>query len=309
MKIAILGAGGIGGYLAARLARAGQPVALIARGAHLDAIRQNGLRLIEPDETITVRPDILTDDVTEVGTPDVIVVTVKAHQFAPALQQIAPAIGAGTRIMSVQNGVDAPDQAAEAVGRDRVLIGVARIFSNITAPGEITRYGPMRSFTIGDYEGAQGANGVPELRAVLAAAGVLSPDCANVRVDLWKKFMLFNAISSMTAGARTRVGVVRALPEMTALARRLVTETWQVARAEGVAMPDSAIDEVWDFFQNTLPDEARASTAHDLEGGIPLEIDHIAGSVARRGRALGVDVTASETIAALLAPYKNGAPG
>lgn len=309
MDIAVLGAGGLGGYLVAKLAHAGQPVSLIARGAQLAAIRERGLTLIEPEGTITVQPRVLTEDVAEIGTPDAIVVTVKAHQFAQALEQIAPAVGPKTRIVTVQNGVDAPDQAADAFGRVRVMIGVVRIFSNITAPGEITRYGPMRSFTLGSYDGAQDAGGVPELRAALAQAGVASPGCENVRVDLWKKFMLFNAISSMTAGARTRVGVVRASPVMTALARRLVTETWEVARAEGVAITEAAIDEVLGFFQNTLPDEARASTAHDLEGGIPLEIDHIAGSVARRGRALGVDVTASETIAALLEPYRLGTPG
>ncbi len=157
MKIAILGAGGIGGYLAAKLTEAGTPVALIARGAHLEAIRTDGVTLIEPEGTTVARPAVLTDDPREIGTPDVLVVTVKAHQLAEALKAIAPAVGPDTLVVTVQNGVDAPDMAAEAFGAARVAICVARILSNITAPGEITRYGAPRSFTIGALEGGRRA--------------------------------------------------------------------------------------------------------------------------------------------------------
>lgn len=309
MNIAILGAGGIGGYLAARLTEAGTPVALIARGAHLEAIRTDGLRLIEPDGTTLARPAVLTDDPGAIGTADAVIVTVKAHQLGDALAGIAPAVGPDTLVVTVQNGVDAPDMAVEVYGADRVAIGVARIFSNITAPGEITRYGPNRTFTIGAAaDGGQGHPGIAGLRGALIAAGVDAPDCADVRVDLWTKFLLFNAVSSTTAGARTRVGVVRETPALAALALRLIEEVDRVARGEGVALPEDAVERAWGMF-NSLPPEGRASTAHDLELGRALEIDHICGSVARRGRALGVDVTASETVAALLAPYKTGAGG
>lgn len=305
MKIAILGAGGVGGYLAARLAQAGTPVALIARGAHLEAIRARGLTLIEPEGTSVTHPEVLTDDPRRIGTPDAIVVTVKAHQLADALAGIAPAVGPDTLVVTVQNGVDAPEMAVEAFGPDRVAICVSRILCNITAPGELTRYGTPRSFTIGTVGGGQAAPGVAALRAALAAAGVEAPDCDDVRVDLWRKFLLFNAMSSTTAGARTRIGVVRDTPALAALARRLIGETFAVARAEGIALPDDAAEKTWALLQ-TLAPESRASTAHDLELGRPLEIDHICGSVARRGRALGVDVSASETVYALLAPYKDG---
>lgn len=306
MKIAILGAGGIGGYLAAKLTGAGTPVALIARGAHLDAIRAGGLRLIEPEGTQVARPEVLTDDPRAVGPADAVVVTVKGHQLTAALDQIAPAVGPGTLVVTVQNGVDAPDMAARAFGRERVAICVARILCNITAPGELTRYGTARSFTIGALDGRQQGAGVGRLRAVLAAAGVDVPDCDDVRADLWTKFMMFNAASSITAGARVRVATLRETPELAALAQRLIRETWEVARAEGIALPERLRDDVWAMIRDKMPAEARTSTAHDLDHGRALEIDHICGSVARRGRALGVDVTASETVAALLAPYRDG---
>ncbi len=308
MKIAILGAGGIGGYLAAKLSEAGTAVALIARGAHLQAIRDNGLRLVEPEGTIIAHPAELTDDPGDLGPQDVVLVTVKAHQLADAFAQIDPMVGPDTLVITVQNGVDAPEMAADAFGADRAAICVARIFCNITAPGEVTRYGPMGSFTIGAVGAGQADPRVVALRAVLAGAGVDAPDCEDVRVDLWSKFLLFNAVSSTTAGARTRIGVVRDTPPLAALARRLIGETDAVARAEGIPLPEDAVETTWAYFQG-LPPEGRASTAHDLELGAALEIDHICGSVARRGRALGVDVTASETIVALLAPYKHGTPG
>lgn len=308
MKIAILGAGGIGGFLTAKLTAAGHPVALIARGAHLAAIRSGGLRLIEPDGTTVVHPDVLTDDPGEIGTPDAIFVTVKAHQLADALAAIAPAVGPETRVVTVQNGVDAPDMAAAAFGADRALICVARIFSNITGPGEVTRYGGVGSYTIGTLDGRQDAPPVAALRALLNGAGVNAPACDDVRVDLWMKFILFNAVSSTTAGARTRLGVVRDTPALAALARRLMQETEAVGRAEGTVLPEDAVARIWAFFES-LSAESRASTAHDLAHGAALEIDHICGSVARRGRALGIDVSASETVYALLAPYKLGAPG
>jgi len=135
------------------------------------------------------------------------------------------------------------------------------------------------------------------------------PESGDVLVDLWTKFLLFNAVSSTTAGGRTRVGTVRDTPALAVLARRLIWETFEVGRAEGIALPDHAVDDIWSYLQTQMPPEARASTAHDLERGLALEIDHICGSVARRGRALGIDVTASETIAALLAPHKPGVTG
>ncbi|MEM6824464.1 MAG: 2-dehydropantoate 2-reductase N-terminal domain-containing protein, partial [Pseudomonadota bacterium] len=139
MKIAIVGAGGIGGYLAVKLIVAGAEVALVARGSHRAAIAQRGLRLVEPDGGVTVRPPVLTDDLGEIGPQDLVIVAVKAHQLTEAITQLHPALGPETRVLPFQNGVDAPDLVARSFGRDRALIGVARIFANITAPGVITR--------------------------------------------------------------------------------------------------------------------------------------------------------------------------
>ncbi len=304
MRIAIVGAGGIGGYLAAKLTDAGTDVALVARGAHLKAMQANGLTLEQPEGTINVTPAILTDDTGKIGQPDVIILAVKGHQLADAIADVAPAVGPKTRLLPFQNGVDASDMIAAAFGSERTLTGVAMILSNITAPGVISRYGAARSFIIGDSEGAQAP--VTELRNVLAAAGTDVPDHPDVRVALWEKFVLFNAGSSITAATRKRLGEIRSDPNALALARRLMEETEAVGRASGIELPADVVDKAYAVFTQRMPDNARTSTAHDLEEGRALEIDFICGSVARRGRELGLDVTASETIYAILSPWKNG---
>ncbi len=305
MDIAIVGAGGIGGYLAAKLIAAEREVKLVARGTQLAAIRENGLTLIDPEGDLNVAPALLTDDVEEIGQPDLIVLSTKAHQLAAAIDQIRPAVGPETRILPFQNGVDAPDMLADAFGPERALIGIARFFANITAPGVITRYGIPRGFTVGTLDGKQSS--VQDIIALFRNAGVEAPDHPDVRIDLWTKFVLFNAMSSLTAGTRKRFGTLRDLAETRELARRLMQETWEVGRASGVNLPDNVVDQTMEVFLTRVPAEGRTSTAHDLEEGRALEIDHTSGAVTRRGRALGVDVTASETIYALLSPWKDGA--
>ena len=306
MRIAIVGAGGIGGYLAARLTAAGTEVALLARGSQLAAIRAGGLRLIDPDGDLTVTPAILTDDAGALGTPDLIILAVKAHQLAGAIAQIRPATGPETRLLPFQNGVDAPDMLADAFGDTRALIGVARILVNITAPGTLTRYGAPKTFTIGTRDGRQ--DGARDMIDTFRAAGIDAPDNGDVRRDLWTKFVFFNGLSSITAGTRKRMGDIREGPAALDLMERLMREAQAVAEASGVPLPEDLVDQTMARVIPAMPADARASTAHDLDEGRPLEIDFICGAVARRGRALGIDVTASETVYALLAPWKDGTP-
>lgn len=305
MKTAIVGAGGIGGFIAAKMIEAGQKASILARGAQLAAIRDRGLRLIRKGGDVTVRPETVTDDAGALGQPDLIVLSVKAHQVADALVQIAPAVGPDTRILPFQNGVDAPAQIAGAFGPARALIGTARIFANITGPGEITQYGQPCFFNIGDFEGNQST--CRDVIGAFRAAGIEAPDVADVRRDLWLKFILFNAMSSLTAGSRKRFGELRALPEVVALAETLMREVAAVGRAEGVNLTDAEVKACLKLFLEVVPEDGRTSTAHDLEEGRALEIDHLCGAVARLGKTHGVPVPASQTVYALLLPWRDGA--
>lgn len=304
MNTAIIGAGGIGGYLGAKLLGADRPVTLIARGAHLQAIREQGLRLSEPQGDVTVRPEI-TDDPAQAGKADLVILAVKGQDLLAAIEAARPMVKDGTRVLPFQNGVEATGMVAEAYGSDAALVGVARIFANITAPGVVTRYGDIRSFTIGDAQGRQDDPFVSELRNTLADAGVDVPEVPDVRVDQWTKFLMFNALSSLTAAARTRMGTIQQTPELWAMVEGLVAETAAVARARGVPLPEGTEGKVIKAISR-MPADARASTAHDLEQGKPLEIDWICGAVARLGKASGVDTPLSRACHAILSPWKAG---
>lgn len=303
MRIAIVGAGGVGGFLAAKLAAAGVDVAILARGAHLDAIRQNGLRLREPDgETVTHPPAYST--AAEIGTADLVLFGVKAQQLTQAIDDARPLMAAGGRALPFQNGVDASDMLAATFGTKHTLIGVARIFATIAAPGIVERASPFAKFTIGDVEGDQAVPPVERIRSVFANAGIEVPECADVKVDLWEKFVMMNAISAVTAGARCDVGTARAHPATWALFRTLAEEAAAVGTAKGIELTD-AVDRVM-AMADGFPPELRASQAHDLQAGRPLEVDWLSGAVVRIGAEFGTPTPASATVAALLAPWRLG---
>jgi 2-dehydropantoate 2-reductase len=307
MDILMIGAGGIGGFLAAKLIPAGHRVFLLARGAHLAAIRRDGLKLIEGGGETVVQPAAISDDLAALPPADLAIFAVKGQDLEDVIAAYRPHAKPDTLVLPFQNGVDAPDLLAAGFGAGNTLTGIARIFSNITAPGVVTQYGGGSSFTIGDVEGRQTS---PRVRAVIEAfraAGINAPDCADVTVDLWQKFLLFNAVSGTTAAARCRFREIRANPELMAFFRGLVAEVDAVARAKGVALPENAVERTMAFAAK-MPDEARASTAHDLDHGKPIEVDRICGAVARMGRELGVPVPNSTAVAAILSPWRNGAP-
>ncbi|MEM7613543.1 MAG: 2-dehydropantoate 2-reductase [Pseudomonadota bacterium] len=301
MRIGIVGAGGVGGYLAVKLSAAGHGVALLARGAQLAAIQAKGLRLIEPDGEVTWRPKALSDDPAILGDCDLVILTVKAHQLPAAIAQIQDVVPAHARMLPLQNGVEAPDALAKVFGEDRALIGVARIFVNITEPGVLTRYGDIARFTIGTRAGAP----VRDVQEAFRTAGIDAPEVADARVDLWTKLVTFNALSSLTAATRAPFGEIRATPATAALTLALMEETVALGRAAGVPLPEGLAETCFATFQ-TLPAEGRTSTAHDLAQGRALEIDWTCGAVVRLGEALGVPTPISTTLYAVLAPWKDG---
>ena len=219
MRIAIFGAGGVGGYFGGRLARAGEDVVFIARGEHLRAMRRDGLRVQSVAGDFTVRPVRATDDPAEVGPVDAVLVATKTWQVPEVSRAMAPLLGPETVVVTLQNGVEAHAQAAEIVGRERVLPGVARIFSRVGGPGLVVHGGGPASITFGEWDGGPGAR-VERLRDALAAAGVAVETPDDVLADLWAKFIFVVPMGGVGALARAPVGVLRAMPET----RRLLEE-------------------------------------------------------------------------------------
>ncbi len=302
MRIAIVGVGGVGGYLAGRLIGAGAEAALLARGRHLEAIRDRGLTLREPEGATLHRPAAASDDPAALGPADAVVVAVKGQDLGAL--DLRPLLGPETILLPLLNGVEAQDRLDAALGAGRSLVGVARISATITAPGEVTRHSGWARFEIGERDGARTPR-LLRLRDALAAAGVETSLPADPMLALWRKFLMLGPFAGVTAGARCDAAAIRAVPALTALYSRLVAETAALGRAGGVALTAADEDAVMANL-STLPGDMRASMAWDLAAGKPLEVEWLTGAVVRLAARHGLPVPASETVAALLAPHAAG---
>jgi 2-dehydropantoate 2-reductase len=304
MKVTTVATGGIGGYLAVRLTEAGHQVATIARGAHLEAIRQNGLTLEGFDGTITVSPWIATDDAGEVGEVDAIIFGVKGDALEAAAETCRPMLRPQTLVVPFLNGVEAADRLLELLPAGNVGNGLARISTTISAPGVITQTGGFNQFVFAERDSRPSAR-VDALRLAINEAGSSAPETDDIERDLWAKFLLFSAVSGVTAAARCTISDITGNEHLTALFKDIVAETAALARARNVALPDNIEAAIWSTAEG-LPPTMRASTAIDLEHGRPLEIEWISGAVNRLSRQAGLEAPANKAVYALLSPYRHG---
>lgn len=304
MKIATVATGGIGGYLAVKLGLQGHEIATIARGAHLEAIRANGLTLVGPDNTATVRPRTATDDTSKVGKVDAIIFGVKGDDLETAATSCLPMLGSDTVVVPFLNGVEASDRLTKILPESNVANGLAQVSTTISAPGVITQTGTFSQFVFAERN-SQPSSRISTLQRAMTDAGLAAPESDDIERDLWSKFVLFSAVSGVTAAGRCTIGDIVDRPELGALFRQVVSETAALGRARGVALPDDIEAATWDRAQ-TLPPRMRASTAIDLENGRPLEIDWISGAAARMADELGLAAPINKALYALLLPHKHG---
>ncbi|PWR04677.1 2-dehydropantoate 2-reductase [Meridianimarinicoccus roseus] len=310
MRIATMATGGIGGYLAVRLGQRGHDIACIARGPHLAAIRAAGLRLDTPTGTELFTPAIATDTPAEIGPVDAVIFGVKGGGLEAAAAACRPLIGPDTVVVPFLNGVEAADRLAAILPPQNVANGVAYVFTTITEPGVIGqtgRAGMHGRFVFGERDNRP-TDRIAALRTAIRDAGPDAPDVDDIEAEVWTKFVLFSAMSGVTAGARCRIGDIRAHPDLLALFERVMEETEAVGRARGVALPSDVVARHMAFMEGA-PADARASTSVDLEKGAPLETPWLNGAVVRLGAEAGVQTPANAAIAALLAPYVAGMSG
>lgn len=315
MKIATMATGGIGGYLAVRLTQAGLDVAAIARGAHLTAIQANGLRLeaVTRGETglqhdvVTTRPWRVTDAPEEVGPVDAVIFAVKGDGLEPAAEALRPMLGPETVVLPFLNGVEASARLAAILPERHVGDGVARISTTVAAPGVIRQTGAFATFQFAERDSRPSPR-IDALRAAFRAAGVDAPEVPDVEAELWRKFVLFSAVSGVTAAARCAMGDVIDTPALGRLFQTVLAETAAVGRARGVALEPDLEAKIWAGAQ-TMPRTMRASTAIDLEAGRPLEIEWISGAAARLAEAAGLAAPANQALYAVLSPFRRGAEG
>ena len=307
MRIAVVGAGGVGGGFGAALAKAGADVTFIARGAHLAAMKSQGLRVQGPRGDTHLVPTQATDDPAEIGTVDVVLFCVKLWDVESAGEHIKPLIGPGTAVIPLQNGIDAADRLIPILGSRAVMGGVAQISASITAPGVIQQVGTFMRMIFGELDGTRSQRG-QDFLALCLKAGFDATLSEQIITELWMKFILLAANAGMTALARQPIGRLRDDPDIRPIFLAAFQETINVGRAKGIALPADALEKILDFIGHAPP-AMKASMALDLDRGNRLELPWLNGKVAELGRALGVPTPTHSMIYAMLKPYAMGAKG
>jgi 2-dehydropantoate 2-reductase len=308
MHFAILGSGAVGGYYGAKLARSGQQVSFLARGAHLRAMRERGLMVWSPLGDFTVRARA-EEDPAAIGPVDVVMLAVKTYDNATALPMLKPLVGDTTVVVTLQNGVDSVDEVAAAVGPERVLGGPTYVATALSVPGLIEQTGTHRRIVFGEAFGDRSAVSarVQRIADVLTAADIQAEAVADARVPLWEKFIYLAPFAAFTGAARLPIGPLWSDPVIRAQFMAAVAEVEAVARAEGVAVREATgLREYVTHYVDVLPPSTRSSLLIDLQQGKRIEVESLAGSVVRRGRAAGVATPVMAALHAVLKPWAGG---
>ncbi len=306
MKVAVYGAGGVGGYFGSRLAQAGLDVGFVARGAHLETMLAEGLRIESPLGDAVVKPVRASAEPAGLGVADVVLVAVKTWQVADAARRIAPLLGPGTMVVPLQNGVEAADVLAEAVGRARVVGGLCKIVSRLAAPGWIRHDGVAPRIEVGELDGSTSPRVEAFRAACERAPGMTLAVPADIRVALWEKLLFIAPVSAVGAVTRLPIGPVRACPESRSLLERAAAEVQAVAAARGVTLGADAVARMMRFLDG-MAGEATTSLQRDVAEGRPSEVDAQIGAVVRLGREHGVPTPVSDVLQGCLAPLERAA--
>lgn len=305
MRVVIWGAGGVGGYLGARLAQGGAQVAFVARGAHLAAMRSHGLRIESPLGDAHIAPVEASDDPADLAPADVIAVTVKGRDLAAAAGRLAPLLRPGTAVISFLNGVESVGILGDAVGAARVMGGICYLPLVVSAPGVIGHTGRVNRYVFGEIGGHRSARALA-FEAVCRAGGLDAVLSEDIERDLWLKFIMLAPFSAMTCLTRAPLGVFLADAAARAQYEAGMAEVAAVGRALGVRLPDDAVARIMAFALKQADPATRSSMLEDLERGRPLELDSLVGSVVRLAARAGVDVPFHRMANAVLGVHRDG---
>ena len=306
MRIAVVGAGGVGGGFGAALAKAGADVTFIARGAHLAAMKSAGLKIEGGRGETHLVPTQATDDPKTVGPVDYVLFCVKLWDVESAGEHIKPLVGPSTAVIPLQNGIDAPERLVPILGKQAVMGGVAQISASIVAPGVIRQVGTFMRLLFGELDGQPSARG-EALRAMCAKAGFDVTLSDQIVTELWMKFILLATNASVVAVARQPIGRLRDDPDMQPQFVAAYNEVIAVGKARGVTLPADALDKML-AFNAGAPPTMKPSMALDLERGNRIELPWLGGKVVELGRQLGVPTPTHAFMYAALKPYVMGTP-
>lgn len=310
MRIAAMAAGAVGGYFGARMAAAGHDVFFIARGANLAAIKKNGLKIDSVHGDLHLPKPNVTDDPASVGPVDIVLFAVKLWDTEKAAELTRPLVGPGTRVITLQNGVDSVERVAPILGADKTIGGVTYIATVIAEPGVIKHSSSFAKIRFGQDRKFADKKPDATLDAFVAAGKAAKLDIdlsADIERERWEKFIFLTAMAGSTATLRSSIGPIAADPDTRAFFGDLMNEAYAVGRAKGVALDHAFVDERLAFIGSDKMDPGmKASMAHDLERGNRLELDWLAGKVRALGREFGVPTPASDTVYKVLKLHRMG---
>ena len=307
MRFAIVGSGAVGGYFGAKLARNGEDVTFIARGAHLEAIRRDGLRIQSAALGDFVVRASAESETSKVGPVDVVLFTVKAYDNTEALRLLPPLVANGTMVLTLQNGVDSVDEVAAAVGEAHVLGGTTYVATALDSPGVIRQTGVHRSIIFGEVFAARGqiSPRVQKLADVMTPADILVTAVADGRIPIWDKFVYLAPFSGFTGAARLPIGGIWHDPHVQEMFYAAAREIAALAAAEGVRISPDRFESLREYM-DSIPPTTRSSLLIDLELGKRIEVEALQGAAVRRAAKHGLAIPVVSTLYAVLKPWANG---
>jgi 2-dehydropantoate 2-reductase len=306
MRIAIFGTGGAGGYFGAHLAQAGEDVVFIARGEHLHAIREQGLRVETTSGEIIVRSEA-TDDPRQVGAVDVVLVGTKTWQVMEAARSMHPMIAPQTFVVPLQNGVESAAQLAAVLGAKHVLNGLCGTISRVTEPGHILSLGETNFIKFGEFDNHKSER-TRRLQEAFESAGVKAEVPSDIEAAVWEKFIFVAPYGGIGAVSRMAAGVIRSLPETRRMLESGMQEILEVARARKVSLPEGIVEKSMGLM-DSLDESATTSLQRDISNGKPSELEAWNGAVVRLGRESGLATPLHEFIYHSLLPSELRARG
>jgi 2-dehydropantoate 2-reductase len=307
LKIAIVGAGGVGGYFGGRWAQAGLDVTFLARGAHLEAMRARGLTLESPLGDARIEA-VATDSAEEVGPVDLVVVATKAWQVEGAGPQIRPLVGPDTALLGLQNGVEAADAITRFAPPERILGATCRIMSFIREPGTVTHAGVEPTVVLGPLPASAPGLADSVFRTLDGAPGVTLQQSEEIQVEIWKKFLFLAAVSGMGGVTGAPIGVFRSVPETRLMLEAAMQEIREVGVARGIDLAPGSVAEALAFIDGA-PADGTSSMQRDFRDGNRTELEVLSGAVARLGPEVGVPVPVHSMIYSALLPRELRARG
>lgn len=307
MRVAVIGAGGVGGYFGGRLAQAGEEVVFIARGENLQVMQANGLRVESVKGDFTINPVQVVGDPSQASPVEAVLVAVKAWQVSEAAHLIKPIVKPETMVVPLGNGVEAPEQLVEVLGPEPVLGGLCRISSYIVAPGHIQHIGIEPRVVFGELDGLESRR-ADSLREAFAGAGVNARVSSEIRQEMWEKFLFIVGISGVGAVTRAPVGIFRATAQARALLEQALAEVIAVGQACGISLSEGHLAKTLQLIDG-LPEETIASMQRDILLGKPSELEHQTGTVVRLGRNFNIHTPANDFLYAALLPQEMKARG